>query len=40
VYSVFSHDGERAFVGDFSGTVRVWTVKDGKPVGELTTNPD
>ena len=36
----FSHDGERLFVGDFTGTVRVWTVKDQKPAGELTTNPD
>jgi WD40 repeat protein len=36
----FSHDGERVFVGDFTGRVRVWGVKDGKPVGELTTNPD
>jgi hypothetical protein len=38
--AVFSHNGERAFVGDFTGKVRVWTVKDGKPVGELTTNPE
>jgi WD40 repeat protein len=37
--AVFSHDGERAFVGDFTGTIHVWTVKDGKAVGELTTNP-
>ena len=36
----FSHDGERLFVGDFTGTVRVWTVKDQKPASELTTNPD
>lgn len=36
----FSHDGERVFVGEFTGKVRVWTVKDGKPVGELTTNPE
>jgi WD40 repeat protein len=36
----FSHDGNRLFVGDFTGTVRVWTTKDGKPAGELTTNPD
>lgn len=38
--AVFSHDGGRVFVGDFTGKVRVWGVKDGKPVGELTTNPD
>ena len=37
---VFSHDGERVFVGDFTGTVRVWGLKDKKPVGELTTNPE
>jgi WD40 repeat protein len=38
--AAFSHDGERVFVGDFTGKVRAWGVKDGKPVGELTTNPD
>jgi WD40 repeat protein len=38
--AVFSHDGERVFVGDFTGRVRVWTVKDKQPAGELTTNPD
>jgi WD40 repeat protein len=38
--AVFAHDGERIFVGDFTGKVRAWTVKDRKPVGELTTNPD
>ena len=37
--AVFSHDGERVFVGDFTGKIRVWTLKDSKPVGELTTNP-
>ena len=26
--AVFSHDGERVFVGDFTGKVRVWTLKD------------
>jgi WD40 repeat protein len=36
----FAHDGERVFVGDFTGKVRVWTTKDTKPVGELTTNPE
>lgn len=35
----FSHDGARVFVGDFTGKVRVWD-SAGKPVGELTTNPD
>ncbi len=37
--TVFSHDGERVFVGDFTGKVRVWALKDNQPVGELTTNP-
>jgi WD40 repeat protein len=32
---VFSHDGERAFVGDYTGRVSVWSVKDQKLVGEL-----
>ena len=31
----FSHDGERVFVGDFTGAIRVWTVNDKKLVGEL-----
>jgi WD40 repeat protein len=38
--AVFSHDGGRVFVGDFTGTVRVWDVKDRKPAGTLTTNPE
>ena len=38
--AVFSHDGQRAFVGDFTGKVRVWALKDNRPVGELTTNPE
>ena len=39
--AIFSHDGERIFVGDFTGKVRVWNAKDSKaPVGELTTNPE
>jgi WD40 repeat protein len=36
----FAHDGERVFVGDFTGKVRVWAVKQNKPLGELTTNPE
>jgi hypothetical protein len=36
---VFSHDGERVFVGDYTGKIRVWSLKDKKAVGELTTNP-
>jgi WD40 repeat protein len=35
----FSHDTQRLFAGDFTGTVRVWTVKDKQPVGELTAKP-
>lgn len=38
--AAFSHDGGRVFVGDFTGKVRVWTLKDKQLVGELTTNPD
>jgi mono/diheme cytochrome c family protein len=40
--AVFSYDDARVFVGDFTGKVRVWSVKDKdvKPLGELTTNPD
>jgi WD40 repeat protein len=38
--AAFSHDGERVFVGDFTGKVRVWAMKDSQPVGELTTNPE
>jgi WD40 repeat protein len=37
---VFSHDGDRVFAGDFTGKVRVWSVKDKQPLGELTTNPE
>lgn len=36
----FAHDGERLFVGDFTGTVRVWGLTEKKVVGELTTNPE
>ena len=38
--AVFSHDGERIFVGDFTGKIRAWTLKDKQLVGELTTNPE
>ncbi len=37
--AVFSHDGERVFVGDFTGTIHVWALKDLRPIGKLTTNP-
>jgi len=36
----FSHDSERAFVGDYTGKVRVWNMKDKQLLGELSTNPD
>lgn len=26
--AVFSHDGARVFIGDFTGKIRVWTLKD------------
>ncbi|MSR52113.1 MAG: hypothetical protein EXS09_02345 [Gemmataceae bacterium] len=38
--ATFSHDGERVFVGDFTGKVRCWSLKDKLLVGELATNPD
>ena len=37
--AAFDHEGKRAVGGDWTGKVRVWTVEDGKPVGELTPNP-
>jgi WD40 repeat protein len=36
----FSHDSTRLFVGDFTGTIRVVTVKDQKQTGLVTTNPE
>lgn len=38
--AVYSHDGERIFVGDFTGKICVWNVKDKQSAGELSTNPD
>jgi hypothetical protein len=38
--SVLSHDSARALGGDWSGVVEVWTVADGKKVGELSSNPE
>ncbi|MFL5330197.1 MAG: c-type cytochrome domain-containing protein [Gemmataceae bacterium] len=35
-----SHDGGRVLAGDWTGTVYVWDVKDGKLAGKLTTNPN
>jgi hypothetical protein len=37
--ATFDHDGQRVIAGDFTGAIRVWTVADGKRVGELTSNP-
>ena len=37
---VLSHDGERLFAGDYTGRIRIWTVKDKQLVGELSTNPE
>lgn len=36
---VFTHDGEKIIAGDFTGKLRVWSVKDKNLLGELTTNP-
>ncbi len=36
---VLTHDGQRMIAGDFTGTLRVWSLKDNKLLGELTTNP-
>lgn len=33
-----SHDGGRVFVGDFTGRVRAWGLKDGRPAGGLPTD--
>jgi WD40 repeat protein len=35
----FSYNSERLFVGDFTGAIRVFNVKDKKQIGELSTNP-
>lgn len=37
---VFTHDGEKLIAGDYSGTVRVWNIKDQKLLGELTPNSE
>jgi hypothetical protein len=37
--ATFTHDGKHVVAGDFSGRVQVWSVADGKPVGELEANP-
>lgn len=38
--AVFASDDDRVFIGDFTGKIRVWSVKENKVVGELSTNPD
>ena len=35
----FSHDGSRVIAGDWTGTVGVWNVADGKKQGDLSANP-
>jgi hypothetical protein len=37
--ATFTHDGGRVVGADWTGTVRVWTTNDGKPVGSLSANP-
>jgi WD40 repeat protein len=36
---VLTHDGARVIAGDYTGTLKVWNVKDKSLAGELTTNP-
>lgn len=36
---VVTYDGERLIAGDYTGTLRVWSIKDKSLLGELTTNP-
>lgn len=35
----FSSEDDRAFAGDWSGTIRSWNAKDGAELAALTTNP-
>jgi WD40 repeat protein len=37
--ATFSYDNKRIFASDFSGHIGVWTVADGKRLGELNANP-
>jgi hypothetical protein len=37
--AAFTHDGARAIAGDLSGSVRLFTVADGKQIAELSVNP-
>ena len=38
--AAFSEDDKRVFATDFAGNVGVWTVSDGKRIGELNANPE
>jgi len=37
--AVVTHDSQRVVASDFNGRVAVWTVPDGKRLGELDANP-
>jgi WD40 repeat protein len=37
--ATFTHDGNRVIAGDWTGSVRVFATADGKPLGNLSTNP-
>ncbi len=37
--AAFTSDGARVLAGDWTGEIRVWTIADGKRVGQLNTNP-
>jgi Planctomycete cytochrome C/WD domain, G-beta repeat len=37
--ATFAHDGSRVIASDWTGQVRVWTAADGKPQGQLVSNP-
>ena len=37
--AVMTHDSQRVVASDFNGRVAVWTVADGKRLGELDANP-
>jgi Planctomycete cytochrome C/Anaphase-promoting complex subunit 4 WD40 domain len=39
VRATFSHDGARVFASSWQGDVGVWTAADGKPAGDVTSNP-
>jgi hypothetical protein len=39
VRATFTHDGGRAIVADWAGTVTVWDLKTGRRIGELAVTP-